>query len=334
MLPCSHRYIAYGDSREQPNIVVDGRANEGTVLTLSHWPKSGTPQVLKGDTSVDVVFNYLDAPEHHVDAVAVTNNHFDEDGLIGLHCLIEPEAALPHRELLIGVAHAGDFDTYRDRRAARIAFSISRLSDRRLSPWADVIPKTRADYAPFVYRRLLEQVGAIIADVEGHRDLWAEEDELLTLSERALDDGEVSIEEVADVDLAIVRVSPAWVARTAHPLARHRAIVIHPMAVHNRTACNRIATICGDRYRFGYRYESWVQMTTHRPPPRIDLRPLAAALSEQDRRSWRFDGVEQITPKLRAIGRTNGLNEDVFLDALREALAAGAPAWDPYDELV
>jgi len=331
MLPCKHHYLAYEASRDRPNIVVDGRANDATALTLSHWPKSGTPRELRGDSSVEVVFNYLEAPAFHVEAPAVTNNHFDEDGLIGIYTLIEPEIALDHRDLLIGVAHAGDYKTYRDRNAARIAFSIARLTDSRRSPWGEEAFARAEDGTAFAYTRMLDCIGEIVADPEGRRDLWQEEDDLLTASERAFDDGAVTIEEVPDVDLAIVRVSPDLPIRDM-PLARHNFVVIHPMAVHNRTACNRVATLCGDHLRFGYRYESWVQMVTDPPPPRVDLKALAETLSERDTRSWRFDGVEQITPQLRALGGTNSLDETVFLEALHAALAAGEAAWDPYDE--
>ena len=99
MLPCRHRYVRYDEAAEGPNIVVDGANNDNAVLTLSHWPKSGTPWPLKADTSVGIVFNYLDDPRWHRDVEVVTNDHFDEDGLIGLFCLLEPAFADRHRAL-------------------------------------------------------------------------------------------------------------------------------------------------------------------------------------------------------------------------------------------
>ena len=36
------------------NIVVDGSPRDNTLLTLSHWPKSGTPPELKADTSAEI----------------------------------------------------------------------------------------------------------------------------------------------------------------------------------------------------------------------------------------------------------------------------------------
>ncbi len=94
MLPCRHRYMPCAEAATGPNIVIDGALNDNAVLSLSHWPKSGTPWPLKADTSVAIVFNYLNSQEWHRDVEVVTNDHFDEDGLIGLFCMIEPDFAL------------------------------------------------------------------------------------------------------------------------------------------------------------------------------------------------------------------------------------------------
>ncbi len=63
MLPCRHHYVPYVQATEAANIVIDGGRNDNTMLSLSHWPKSGTPWPLKGDTSVIIVFNYLGSPD-------------------------------------------------------------------------------------------------------------------------------------------------------------------------------------------------------------------------------------------------------------------------------
>ena len=128
------RYLPYAAASLQPNVIVDGTANDRTLITLSHWRQSGTPADLMADTSTAIVFNYLDRPDLHVPADVVSNNHFDEDGLVGIYALLEPDAAVPRRDLLIDVAQAGDFGVYRSRHAARIAFAISSHVDPATSP--------------------------------------------------------------------------------------------------------------------------------------------------------------------------------------------------------
>ena len=76
ILPCRHTYVPYAEAAGAPNIVIDGTPNDNTALPLSHWPRSGTPWALKADTSVEVVFNYLDSPAHHVAVAPVTNWRF------------------------------------------------------------------------------------------------------------------------------------------------------------------------------------------------------------------------------------------------------------------
>ena len=59
-------------SRDVPHVVVDGSAQPGTVLVLSHWPGMPTPDALRADLSAEIAFHYLDHPELHVDAEFVT----------------------------------------------------------------------------------------------------------------------------------------------------------------------------------------------------------------------------------------------------------------------
>ena len=144
------RYLPYAAASSEPNIIVDGTANDRTLITLSHWRRSGTPADLMADTSTAIVFNYLDRPDLHVAADVVSNNHFDEDGLVGIYALLEPEATASRRDLLIDVAEAGDFGVFRSRRAARIAFAISAHACLGCSPTSDL---TRADGSDGRWRR-------------------------------------------------------------------------------------------------------------------------------------------------------------------------------------
>ena len=76
----------------------------------------------------------LSPPRFHVDADVVSNNHFDEDGLVGIFTLIAPLMATRHRALLLDAAQAGDFGVFADRHAARIAFTLSAYANAETSP--------------------------------------------------------------------------------------------------------------------------------------------------------------------------------------------------------
>jgi hypothetical protein len=331
----SRGFVPYEELGDRPNIVVDGSGNSATAITLSHWPKSGTPRALKADSSAEIVFNYLDAPDFHVDVEAVSNNHFDEDGLVGVYSLLEPETALEMRDLLIGAARAGDFATYRDRRAACIAFTVSAFADPGTSPLDPAIfALPYAGQCAALYRELLPRLGEIAAETERFRRYWQDEEQVLAEGEQAIRDGRVTIEERPEIDLAVVTLPEGWAPRAVHRFAHSRDEPIHPMAVHNATRRNCILTRQGRRYWAAYRYESWVQYMTAPPRPRADLAPLAEALTAEEPAgtAWSFDGVEALTPRLALpAGRESAIPPEAFAARLIAFLSSAPPAWDPYD---
>src|SRR5262245_59754578 len=112
------RYVPYHELDVTPNVVVDGSAAEGTVLRLSHWPKAPIAPGLEPDLTSEMPIAYLDRGDLHGDAQAVSNNHFDQDGLVSVYALANPEDATRRAQFLIDVAAAGDFGTYTNRDAA------------------------------------------------------------------------------------------------------------------------------------------------------------------------------------------------------------------------
>jgi hypothetical protein len=316
------RYRSYDELDGVPSVVVDGSAHPDTLVTLSHWPNSPTPVALQDDLSAQIAFHYLDHPEAHVPAEVVSNNHFDQDGLMSVYALVEPDAAQARRERVIDVARAGDFGTYHERDAARTAWTMAALA-------ADV-----GDDDP--YPVLLDRLPELLDHPERFRDRWADEDEHLARSEAAVASGEVTIEEQPELDLAVVTVPDTFVARPAHFFTPVVIAAVHPAAVHNATDCFRVLYLQGRRYRFQYRYETWVRYLSRRAPGRVDLAPLAEALSafEPGDARWVFDGVGAIAPSLHLIGAgsdaASAIPPERFRALVTDALAGGASAWDPY----
>ncbi|MCC6995124.1 MAG: hypothetical protein IT370_10995 [Deltaproteobacteria bacterium] len=322
------RFSPYLELAGRPNVVVDGGGTEGTVLTLSHWPKSGTPADLKDDLSAQIAFRYLDRREP-APAELVSNDHFDEDGLASVFALEQPALALAHRDLVIDVAAAGDFATYRDRRAARIAFVIARWNDPETSPLpAALFTGPYPQRAAAVYQALLPRVPALLTQLDRFRADFADEDAHLEASERALREGAFTIEELPALDLAIVRTTPGVARRAVHRFTQRREARWHPMAIHNATRCLRLLLIEGDHYELQFRYESWVQYMTRRPLPRVDLEPLAAALCDSEGTRWSCDPVSALTPRLSG---TASHAPEAIIATITQHLASAPPAWDPYD---
>lgn len=316
------RFVPYAEAASVPNVIVDGKGAGKTVLTLSHWPKSGTPAALRGDTSTAIVFNYLDKPPKDKKAEAVSNNHFDEDGLVGIFALLDPGRAMSHRDLLIDVAQAGDFGVFQRREAARIAFALHAHAEAGLSPLpAEIFDRPDAALTAELYVRLLEVLSRLLTDLDRFRPFWKSEDVALAASEAAIQSGAIAIEEQKELDFAVVRVA-------------EKCSPCHDFAMHTHTPCTRLLVVHGQHVELSYRYEGWVQMASRKPAARVDLTLLADELNQQEKSGgvWTFDGVDDITPKLRLKKSLDtSIPPDVILKRAVHYLKNGKPAWDPYD---
>ena len=294
------RYLDYEASRQVPNIVVDGSPNESSVLALSHWPGVTAPPGLARDLSAEMAFAYLDEPPDHAPAEVVTNNHFDQDGIVSIHALIEPEQSLTHRELLIDVAAAGDFATYRDRRAARASMTLSRFAEADNDCEYD-------EFTDQLYTELLPQLMTIVLDNDRYRELWAEEDDQLTASERAITSGAVTISELPEIDLAVVTIADDQPVRSGHRFGGQSFEGLHPMAINNATDRFRLLIVHGRRYRFVDRYETWVQYQSRPVLPRVDMRPLAERLTAEETKAvtWTAGAPSALSPELSHDGESS-----------------------------
>ena len=332
--PAPASYCPYSLLGDQPNIVVDGQAQQATVLTLSHWPWTSTPADLMRDTSTDIAFAYLDAPEYHVSANLVSNSHYDEDGLLSMYTLVDPANALAHRDLMIATSRAGDFAICQDEDAAKLAFVLAAFADPQLGLLpAEIYGGSDAQQIHGLYQNMLANLPALLTDTSAYKEYWEPELEHWHESEAAIREGRVVIDEVPHLDMAIVHIPEDMPVRIVRRYLRSWQRSVHPFAVHNTTQCSRIVWVKGASLEMQYRYESWVQLASRRPLMRVDLSPLASRLSvlETAGGEWLFEGVNEVAPRLRLSGSCrSSVSQDQFLAMLCEALVEGEPAWDPY----
>ena len=335
-LPLPARYWPYSQLGDKPNIVVDGKAQRSSVLTLSHWPWNATPPELLRDTSTDIVFAYLDAPHLHTDIGLVSNSHYDEDGLLSMYALVDPANALAHRDLMIGTSRAGDFAIYDDPDAAKLSFVLAAYADPELSPLdADIFNGSDAAQIAGLYTNMLAQLPELLDDIPGKREFWEAEYAHVLESEQAIAAGRVVIDEIPELDLAIVRIPADMPARTVRRYLTCWQRSVHPFALHNITQCSRVVWIKGESLEMQYRYESWVQLASRRPALRVDLADLAKQLCELETAGgeWVFEGVNEVAPRLMLTGSCrSSIAADDFLALLCASLRAQPPAWDPYNK--
>ena len=310
------RFVPYSGLDGRPNVIVDGAPAAGTVLTLSHWAHTPAPPGMAADLSTQMALAYAAGRPGPVDVVS--NDHFDQDGLMSVFALVDPDTALACRELVVDIAAAGDFATYRSRHAARVSMAIAAMG-------------AGGRDSDSLYAEALELVPAMLRSVEPWRDVWAEEDATLDRSEQLVRSGAVRIDEVVDLDLAVVDVPEDAPDAGGHRFGFSWTSGLHPMAVHNATDRFAVLTMRGRRYELAYRFESWVQLCSRRPRSRVDLRPLADELSAADSARWVADGPEALMSSLRLVdGAESSLDAAAVQAAVERHLAAAPPAWDPY----
>jgi hypothetical protein len=327
----SFRFRVFDDCVDVPNVVVDGAPGPATVLALTHWPGIAQPPGLGDDLSAQMAFRYLHRPVAHPPASVVTTNHFDQDGLVSVFALCEPASALEHEDLLVDLAAAGDFATYRDRRAARASMALWAYADPARSPIASHFTGPYSAKAAALYEATLPLVLPLLTDPDRFRELWAEEDEHLAAGERAVADGRVVIRERPDVELALVIVPDEERGRWGHRFGHESFAGVHPMAVHNASRCARLLVGHGRRWRFVDRYETWVQYHSRPQPRRVDMAPVAERLTalETGPVSWQAQPPSALVPQLSHDGESS-LPAATIEAAIVEHLRTAPAAWEPF----
>ncbi|MGH9293141.1 MAG: DUF6687 family protein [Acidimicrobiales bacterium] len=328
---------------DRPHVMVDGAARPSSVLTLSHWPQSPTPPAFAHDLSAGIVLSYLRqttaggasggdaalaaALARGESAEAVTNDHFDEDGLMSVWSLMSPETALELADLVVDVASCGDFGVVKDYMSAEVAFAIAPLAELEAGAAASTADR---------YLATLPRVEELLRHPERYREHWAEEVDELDAGRRALAAGDVTIENLQAIDLAVVaRGEPgAGVGVPARRLAGAAGgLPVHAAVAHSATSASRILAFDGAYCECYLRYEGWVKVVSRAVPLRPDLAPLAEELSalEPGGVTWEANPVGAIIGRLMPGGDgRSDLAPYVIRGAVESYLATAPPAWDPF----
>lgn len=289
------RYVPFGSELDGvPNVAVDGRGNDATSLELSHWPGNATPPELKADTSTEIVLNCLRSPErdrHLAGLDAVSNNHYDIDGLLSIWALLHPDDAIAHADLAVAIAECGDFERWSGEQATRMTCALNGLESQPGSPLLEGLDPS-ADHlsrTAHLYRAALPLVSNLLDDTGAYDEYGRDEYARVESARDTFEQGEAIVQEIAGLDLAVVQLPDD----------------LHAIAVNEHTPCTRVVRVLpGQRYEVRYRYESWVELVSRTPPPRIDLQPFADLLQtfEGNDGEWTADPVDAIVPRMRLSG--------------------------------
>jgi hypothetical protein len=324
------KFIPYYQLENKKSIVVDGTPHPGTQLILSHWRGSGTPTHLLRDTSAEIVLDFLENNKISSNLEFVSNDHFDQDGLIGIFSILNPEYSLSIKPLLIDIAEAGDFSKYRDRKAARIHFTIASMVER-ISNQESNMNLENSKRSALLYQEILPKLRHIIEQTERYREYWKIEDDFLQRSEENIEKGIIKITEDNENKIAFVDITGDLLSESYHWATFNKQAPVHDMAIHNRTPHVQLVYRQGKKYGFKYRYESWVTFQSYKFPLRVDLFPLCLQLNSMEKNPghWTFSGANDLVPVLAHEGESS-IQFPTFLEKLYTALKTSSVAWDPF----
>ncbi len=334
------KFLPFEEAQSYSNIVVDGAPGPRTVIALSHWPKSGTPQELLRDTSAAIAFAYLDVlaggplgshTAGYPRAKIVTNDHFDVDGLVSLYILTHPDPSSLERGKLTDIASAGDFRTFEQLGSYQAAIVFEKLGQQEEERLRATGVSDYSELCGAVYSSALRRFDEVLGDLRAYESFWSSEIDEYRMTKEDLESGSVVLEEVPQLDLAFVT------APEGMPISR--------AAVFERSHASLMTFFEGPAIRTFYRYESWVLLVSRSVRPRVDLSGLAMRLNEleQSGASWRFGGVRAIIPVLAPLtseiampeGRNSGLAPtsigcQEYREILLGFLEKNPPSWSPW----
>ena len=291
-------FVPFAALRQQPTIVVDSVGN-GAALTLAHWRGAATPPAWRDDTSAGSVLRalrQLAAPG--MAALAVTANHFDIDGFVGVWSLLNPELALQHEALLRQIAQLGDFrelDGAQPSAATALQVVCWLNAEEKThfyEPFGAPARKRREDEASAEkFAWFLPRFGSVLLNPAAFHAIWQPEYERITDAVAVMNGPQTRLQYYPEIGLCVIR--------TPEPLPYY--------ALFGPTVGADIVLSLydGGRYELEYKYTTWIDLESRPTLPRLPMNPLVARLNalELSGQIWAADGITDTGPLLRLAGR-------------------------------
>jgi hypothetical protein len=294
-----------------PLVSVDGTVDD--ALHLSHWKGNTTPAELRADTSTEIALNFAAWPgreEWARGVEAVTNNHFDADGVLSVWAVLNGGRALELRDELIAAAEAGDFSEFPNERAVRVAVLLQG-GDNPFVPGvnsplvAHLAGGAEVDEGR-AYELVLPEVERVLTRTDEYEPLWRKGWEEIARGLDSFARGASRVEEDAESRLSVVTLAPELYGESGFDPARC-ATPFTAVAHNARGEVFLVAAPSGGgwSYRIDYPYYSWAETVTRPRVARRDLAPLVGRLNEMEGAAgggeWKPDRSE-LTSAVKFLG--------------------------------
>ncbi|GAB2475009.1 hypothetical protein GCM10011375_23830 [Hymenobacter qilianensis] len=294
----AHYFVPYAKAKHQPTILVDSTGLRA-ALVLAHWRGAATPVALRDDTSAGSVLKALRAPHTPgMEAQAVSANHFDVDGFVGVWSLLNPALALLHEPLLRLVATLGDFreldwtNPLADDALKLVCWLNAREKELFYPPFgAPALRRNEAEASAEKFAWFLPAFGDILENPELGRAAWEPEYARIRSAIEVMQSSATRLVRYPELGLVVVH--------TPEPLPYY--------ALFGPTAGFDIVLSCYNdrRYELEYKYTTWIDLESRPTLPRLPLNALAERLTSQEKppSAWVFDAITDTGPLLRLGGK-------------------------------
>jgi len=279
----------------EQTLMVDGYADG--YRTISHWPGHSTPAPLRHDLTTGsalMLAGMTGAQRQELlgEYSVVTNNHIDADGVLSAFCVLNPDLALEHQDLILRTAANGDLAMWTGPDALVLELTLMKEVESFEPFYGAPITAQHLTNMAEAYQhcfRLLQE--KLLEDPFSIQNGWAKRRDQVVEDIRKIDAGEgVRVTRFGVDDLVVVEIDRAITAMGL----RHAAGDLYRVLL-------AYSDDEGMRYRFCYRAESWFDVVSNAPKSRTPLHGIATRLNELEQNKqhrWWSTPIDWVVPEL------------------------------------
>ncbi len=279
----------------EQTLMVDGYADG--YRTISHWPGHSTPAPLRHDLTTGsalMLAGMTGAQRQELlgEYSVVTNNHIDADGVLSAFCVLNPDLALEHQDLILRTAANGDLAMWTGPDALVLELTLMKEVESFEPFYGAPITAQHLTNMAEAYQhcfRLLQE--KLLEDPFSIQNGWAKRRDQVVEDIRKIDAGEgVRVTRFEADDLVVVEIDRAITAMGL----RHAAGDMYRVLL-------AYSDDEGMRYRFCYRAESWFDVVSIAPKSRTPLDGIATRLNELEQNKqhkWWSTPIDWVVPEL------------------------------------
>jgi len=279
----------------EQTLMVDGYTDG--YRTISHWPGHSTPAPLRHDLTTGSALMLAEMTvaqrqELLGEYSIVTNNHIDADGVLSAFCVLNPDLALKHQDLILRTAAIGDLAKWTGPDALVLELTLMQEVES-FEPFYGA-PMTAqhltnmAEAYQHCFRLLQEK---LLEDPFSIQNGWVKRRDQVVEDIRKIDAGEGSrVTRYREEDLAVIETD----RQTTVIGLRHAAGDLYRVLL-------AYSDGEGTRYRFCYRAESWFDVVSIAPKSRTPLDGITTRLNELEQNKqhkWWSTPIDWVVPEL------------------------------------